>query len=446
MDTAAVKQGDATLYIALISFALTVPISLGAVAKIEINPAFLLAPAIAYAIWKTRDDLITRVFILSGLCGLVSIAAIHLMVPGNLKGNIAELAIWMMFSPSFLFLGRRMPLKETVFWLAIMSATFLIVITVPLLITGEPVRTIYFVETNGHGMGTSYLNVQFFGIPIFGTFGVNSLAPFFCIQSALICGALYSASRPVSVFLSAGLASAVLLIIETDSRTAQGTLALLAVLCAGFMIKKPRQVGPALTVVCAVLVSGAGIGIRGLEGGRLVASLSDTFEAASADNLAPATPDGSIADDARPRLSEQTMDPKATTPTAPTMESITTGRTILWRDALRDTLHSPVFGNGFAGFGRFFPTKNAEGNTTAHLYYLTIFWKGGVMFAIPFLGFVGLSLWRAWGHRRMTPEWYFSATAVISMFLLPSLSWDILLIPSAGALSWFILGVIQGNE
>jgi len=83
-------------------------------------------------------------------------------------------------------------------------------------------------------------------------------------------------------------------------------------------------------------------------------------------------------------------------------------------------------------------------NSTAHLYYLTLLWRGGLLFMIPFLIMITIALRNAWKGRQipMSPEWFFAACAVLMTFTFPSLLWDILIIPSAGALAWFLLGAL----
>ena len=412
------------------------PLSLGTFYNIELNPAFILSPFIAYAMWCSRDDRVTRAFVAAGICGLVSICAVNLMVPGNLKGNIAELFVWTLFAPSFLFRDRFVPIKQAVYWTAILSAIFLIAVTVPLVVTGDPVRGIYAVATNGHGSGTSYINVTFFGLPVYATFGVNSITPLFCLQAALICGGIYTARPPIAALLSTGLLCAAILVVESDSRTGQATLILLAIAVAGYAIWNRDLRQRSILVIAASVLALPVIASRDMYEGRLVAALYDTVGLMKADERVSSGGSG-----APPNFTART-----TPAERKTVEVVTTGRTSLWRAAVNDLAHSPVFGNGFAGFGRFFPVPNAEGNKTAHFYYLTLFWKGGVIFAVPFLAFIFLAFWGAWKSRDNSPEWYFTATGVALMFLLPSFSWDILIVPSAGALTWFLLGAMGRRE
>jgi len=414
--------------VSLVSFAMALPIAISVHSK-TIAPTFFLAPLIASAMWMSRTDLVTRAFVFAGLCGLVSIGVINLVSPGDLKNNLAQLVMWTMFNPAFVFLGRVLPLKKTVFWLAVGSTIYLIGVTAPLLLSGDPTRAINTLPFRGQGPGTVYLDVDFLGLPSYASFGVNSLVPLFCIQAAIICGAMHAHSGPIRTIFATAIACAAMLIIESDSRAAQGTLIFLSLSVGGYAFADRKHLTATFLIVASLAAGMALSDLRATEHGRLAALVGDIRQGIELQSENGKTPKGVAA-----RQSKATS--------MPSMETVTTGRTILWSAAIDDFVHSPIFGNGFADFGRFFPTETGQ-NTTAHCYYLTILWKGGLFFAVPFAIFVGLALRRAWRLRERSSEWYFAATAVVLMFLLPSLTWDILLIPSAGALAWFLLGLLQ---
>ena len=67
---------------------------------------------------------------------------------------------------------------------------------------------------------------------------------------------------------------------------------------------------------------------------------------------------------------------------------MSTGRTSLLQDAVGEVVRSPVFGNGFASFNRIDPNiggrSKRSGNRTTHVHYLTILWKGGLLFFLPY--------------------------------------------------------------
>ncbi len=130
-------------------------------------------------------------------------------------------------------------------------------------------------------------------------------------------------------------------------------------------------------------------------------------------------------------------------------ESLSTGRQSLLQDALAEVKLSPIFGNGFASFGRLDPSVGARsalsGNRTAHVQYLTILWKGGLLFFLPYMALL-IAFWlRAirglLGARR--EDVLLVSIGLIFLFTILSVSWDILLVPSAGALGFFLLGAVS---
>ncbi|WP_309082879.1 O-antigen ligase family protein [Chelativorans sp.] len=404
---------------------LTIQVSLGTVFRMEINPAHFLAPVVGLAVLFSLNDRLATAFIVSGLCGLGSVFAAHIISPDILHGNIAELLIWTMFAPSFLFLGRLVPLRAAVRWLGIFSVVFLVTATLPLLVTGEPVRGVYPFGTPGRDPGTSYMNVHILGLPVFASYGVNSIAPLFCMQAALLCGAIFSCSNSLRILFSVGLACAIFLVIGSESRASQGALILLALFFGGYCFW--RRQGPWLAytlIASAVVLAGAAVSIRVDEVTRMAHLVQGS---------------------AYLMKSKQTHNERTAEP-AHDLSALTTGRTDLWTVAAREFAASPLIGNGFSGFGRFEPIgKHLGANTTPHLYYLNILWKGGLLFAVPFAYFIFLAFKAAWEHRRAYPEWAFSAAAVVAMFAV-ALTWDILMIPGAGVLTWFLLGSMGGEN
>lgn len=340
------------------ALAVTVPVLLGSISGIEFTLAHLLLPFAALAILSSGSDRLGLAFIASGICGLLSIGAAHYLSAGNLIGNLAEIVFFMMAAPALLFVGRELPLKRVVFLGAVFSSSFLILATLPLLLTGEPVRAMYLYDTPGRIPGSEFINIHLFGLPVFATYGVNSIAPLFCIQAALLCGGIASTRGWVRFLFAVGLGCAVVLVVGSNQS----------------------------------------------EGRKRALRVED-------------------------------------------FNQVSTGRLDLWRAAAAEVAESPIIGNGFAGFGRFStPEMETGGNTTAHNYYLNLLWKGGVLFFAPFAAFVVMAISRAWAARDRSPQYFFAATAVAMTAFLPSLTWDILIVPSAGALAWFLLGSLSHNR
>jgi len=135
-------------------------------------------------------------------------------------------------------------------------------------------------------------------------------------------------------------------------------------------------------------------------------------------------------------------------------EKLSTGRESILQDSLTEVSLSPIFGTGFASFGRIDPDVGARDVKatirTTHVYYLTILWKGGVIFFVPYMALL-IALWlpalrrlRAALRERagVREEQVFLAAALVFLFTILSITWDILLVPSAGAFGFFLLGAL----
>jgi len=253
---------------------LAVPISLGALFRWEINPAYLLAPIIAVVYLRNMRDRLNLAFLSMAICGFGSIIVANLLDPGHLVANSVNLILGTLFAPSFMFLGRRLStetgIRAIVFWLALWSSIFLIVITVPLLIEEAPVRAL-------NPDGTAFVNVRFLGLPIYATFGINSLTPLFCIQAAVISGAIFSVPRTLQIVFAAGIACAAFLVIGSDSRESSLSLLLLlpALICFG-IVWRPAKIPMLLIVAALVLALGLSAARTSPGGGRLLASMQTT--------------------------------------------------------------------------------------------------------------------------------------------------------------------------
>ena len=151
-------------------------------------------------------------------------------------------------------------------------------------------------------------------------------------------------------------------------------------------------------------------------------------------------------ENASPESEITTLVPVADVP----LDALTTGRSVLWGAAWNEFKASPVFGNGFSSFGRYSMETVAalpeylRSNTTAHMYYLNTLWKGGVLFGLPMFLFIFMAFASAWNayRRPVSRRWLFGLFGAVIVFAAPSITWDILMVPSAGAMAWFVLGVL----
>ncbi len=240
--------------ILIVSLALAIPVSLGVYRGYEFNSAFALAPFIAIIYFRSLRDRLNMAFAAAATGGALSIIIGNLINPGNLAGNIEGLLFGCLFAPSFMFLGRylvdRKGLKTLVMWLAFCSTAFLITIIIPLLLMGEQVRG---VDKAGH----SFINVSLFGLPVYASYGVNSLAPLFAIQAAVLCGALIVANRYLKVFFAFGLASAVYLVVGAESRGAQLGAFLIIPAILWYGLRRTFSHRPIAAIALTIILSSA---------------------------------------------------------------------------------------------------------------------------------------------------------------------------------------------
>jgi hypothetical protein len=134
------------------------------------------------------------------------------------------------------------------------------------------------------------------------------------------------------------------------------------------------------------------------------------------------------------------------------LEKLSTGRESLLEDSLTEVARSPLVGNGFASFGRIDPDVGARSvksrNRTTHIHYLTMLWKGGALFFVPYMTLM-VAFWsRAirGATARVTAAAIFLGAGLVFLFTILSISWDVLLVPSAGALGFFLLGMMAEGQ
>jgi O-antigen ligase len=341
----------------------------------------------------------------------------------------------MMTPPLYFFLGWylcaryvQFPVVLTLF--AIVSSMFVAILALKAIVTGVQIRA-----------EGGVLNLDFFGWPIYGSYGVLSLSGLLALDLFVIAGGFFAASgRRLSWLLAVGFAAAVFLLTGSNARGPQLALPYLAVILGVVAwLQKPVRAKAAMLVVVGLLSAT-------YSGARMAAALR-------------------IVDTAR-QLSERASSPAATSPTSTSsassdnattdrkpldFESLSTGRASLLEDSLADIKKSPLFGNGFGSFTRVDPSVGLRsvlsGNRTTHIQYLTALWKGGVLFFLPYMALLGAFWLRAIrGSRPLGADLVIVVAGLIFLFTILAFTWDILLVPSAGALAFFLLGAASGFQ
>lgn len=411
----------------VIAAAMSVPIVMFSFMGYDINPAFLLAPLIGAA-FLMGFDRVGFAYILAMALGLASILAANKIFPnGEPIRNVFSL-ILIMFAPSFLFLGRYLSKEHDIgkvfYWLSLFSAFFLIVISARIFFLEQAVR-VYIGP-----LGLAAMNAEFLGLPVFATFGVLSLAHLVCLQAVILCGTLIGgkASNAVLVILWVALFCASFLIIGSDSRSAQIMLIWIIGAVITYAVRNSGATRVCAVAILAILMAFAVTYVRGMSDSRLVSSI----EALS----------GYEAPGAQGRMDSRALAIQA--------DQFATGRIELAVAGVKEVIASPVIGSGFDGYGRYATEPLSEGlqaNTSTHVYYLTLLWKGGIIFFIPIVAMILLNLKSAIvGTMSSEPsaERFFAWTAVLMAFGPMAMVWDILIVPSAGALAFFLFGLLGG--
>lgn len=413
----------------VVTAALSIPVVLFSVFGYDINPAFVLAPLIAFILLSAYDK-VSVTFILSGVCGVGSVVVANMVAPdGQIARHFLSL-ILIMFAPSFLFLGRylveRAGIQKILTWLSIFSTIFVVAITVRILVLGESVRIYLGSE------GYAAMNAEFLGMPVFASFGVLSLADLICLQAIILCGSIFSDLSRSSVrwIFVVALSCSAFLVLGSDSRSTQVLLLLIIGAIGLYTWRNPLMWRWASIAIAAIVIAVVVTYMRGMNENRMVESIKSIAATEIHHDK------GSLGE------SLESLTRKA--------DTFATGRVELAIEGFKETIKSPLIGNGFAAFGRYSEVENPKtlaANTSTHVYYLTLIWKGGLLFLIPFIAMLLMNFRDAWDARSRiatSPEGFFAWSAVLLAFGPMAFAWDILIVPSAGALAFFLFGLLSG--
>lgn len=401
--------------------ALAVPIELPEIGGYAPTLSFLLAPLVAWAVLVSLKDAVSRMFVAAGICGLAVILISAWIKPDDrLHLDLLSLVL-LMYTAGFYFLGRHLDLRFTVYFV-VFSAVFLVPATLRNILTGQPVLGVIFPEPNSDGYNV--LNVEWFGWKMFGNFGILGAAHMICLQAALALGVAISPKRPwIRVAALSVVACSVFLIVGSDSRSS--ALSLIAIFIGAIIcIAKVHMVPRRYIVSALVLVIFVAVTVVAIHGGRLMQTAHDL-------------------------TSVIIHDAEGSPASGPSLDAISSNRFSLQTVAIDEFLKGPILGSGFSPLGRYAPIPDSVRPMTPHLFYLTVLWKGGLLFSIPFFAFFAMALFAAWQTRawRQGPMEFMTMIAVITLFSLMALTAETPNVPSAGALAFLLLGALGGfNE
>lgn len=416
------------------------PLVIFTVSGTPVHLTLFLVP-LAIFTWAASRGRIALWLAVALAAGFFSILIAWLVDPdGASLRNILSLAV-IVATASFLFIGmllvRMLGMTRVLLILSIASAIFVILIAARILILRESVR----IFVGPLGAEQSILNAEIFLQPVFGAFGILSLTFLIALQVIIICGGFLveGLSRPLRVLLWVGALLGSYLVWGSASRSAQ--IVMIFIICAVilfYFVNRNTRLATIFLLVATVL----GIGLSSQNASVVERLLITGGQIGEVINPNGYSPNGDSPNGNSPNASPING-----------VDTLSSGRLTLALQAVEEVLVSPVFGNGFAHYGRFNETANDSSigiNTSTHIYYLTLIWKGGLLFLIPFSFVLILALRAAFTRRSrgeiLDPALFFGRTAVIAAFAIMPFSWDILLVPSAGALAFFLVGTLVNTS
>lgn len=429
-----------------IAVALLVPVILFTRGGFQFCLTLILAPLAALSLLRAPAGL-RKLFILCLAAGLTSIALSSVFLSGPVLPRYVLSLMLILTPPLYFFLGRYLgaryvDFRNLLMVLAGVSAVFVLALATQVIATGEQVR--------GYIVGKgALLNVDFLGLPLYGSFGVLSVTALVVLEMFVI-GAAYIAStrRPLQVLFLTGFGAAVFLVTGSNARGPQLALPYIVVMLGAAALSRRSAVRAKAAILLTVtVVSFAYTSIRMPERIRVVSTLLELLPH-SADTTQPSTqPVWPSRSEHAPALAAR--EAASAGRAVISFDELSTGRESILRDTLREVASSPMFGNGFASFGRIDPDAGGRalrsGNRTAHLHYLTILWKGGLIFFLPYMILVTAFWLRALSGALAAPgaDVVFLGAGLLFLFTILSATWDVLLVPSAGALAFFLLGAVS---
>jgi hypothetical protein len=425
-----------------ISVALLVPVILFTFAGFQVSLTLVLAPLAGLSLLVAPASL-RNLYLVCFAAGVVAMTLAAILF-GTYQLRYALSLLLIMTPPLYFFLGwylcdRCVGFHTLVTILGVIATLFVSTLAIEAIVTDTQVR--WYVGE----LAYTVFNVDFLGLALYGSFGVLSLACLIVLEMFVIGAAfMEAAARWLQGLLAVGFGTAVFLATSCNARGAQLVVVGLIVAFGLAAVFGRRAIRPKVAILLAVtIISAAYASSRMIENLRIVDTVRELFhlpvEPTDFSTIQSKAAAKSKTTSAGPTLQRHPID----------FESLSTGRESLLSDSLAEVRRSPIFGNGFGSFGRVDPNLGMRsllsGNRTTHVQYLTILWKGGLIFFVPYMALI-IEFWRR-AIRAAQPDWREDAVMIgaglVCLFTILALSWDILLVPSAGALGFFLLGTMS---
>lgn len=268
-------------------------------------------------------------------------------------------------------------------------------------------------QNKGLVRAESYLNGSIFGLNIFGSYGVNSLAIFFSICSYLAAYPLTVAKGRIArlAFILIATGFGYLALMSLSRTAALGAIMMWSTLAFLYANRSP------LTAALFFFLL--------LAGSTFIISVLGTSDMLAAKVL-------------------QIQQGLATGD----FDALSSGRLSLYYAATLDILNNPVSGSAFHGF-----TSGAEALTkfdelsglSPHNQYITTVWKMGPIAAFFYFMMLVVMVRKSL-KKSSSSERRWLIGLLIGTFVIFCSTWDVLIVPNIGALVFFVLGLFGSGE
>ncbi len=237
-----------------IAIALMVPVILFTVTGFQVCLTLVVAPLAALALLRA-PSLLRNLFLASVATGAISIGLALWVLGDQFRVRYVLSLLLIMTPPLYFFLGwylcaRVVAFERLLMILGAVSAAFVSALAIEAVVTGSQVRR----YTGSYG--ATVLNVDFLGLPIYGSYGVLSLVSLILVQMFVIGAAFIGATeRWLRWGLLFGFGAAAFLLTGSNARSPQLVLpCLVGLLGLAALFGRPAIRGKAavLLVVCLV--------------------------------------------------------------------------------------------------------------------------------------------------------------------------------------------------
>lgn len=257
------------------------------------------------------------------------------------------------------------------------------------------------------------LNGDFWGIPLFGAYGVNSLAAFYVMLSlGLVFTILYinGSSRAFFVFIAVFFLLGFLIFLTVSRMAVLGFVVVLIGLIVHLMRNSLLK---GIVVAFLILLVAFIVFAWAHQSGLLDAKLNQIAQGLNSGDF----------------------------------NYLSSGRIDLYLAAITQILSSPFWGAAFGGYEVTFISidgYDSLAGLSPHNQYITLLWKMGFPAAISYLLFLGLAVKSSLNSYSELRGWAILLSLVV--LLIFCAFWDALLIPNVAAVYFFFLGVLSNER